>query len=796
MKIPSVSLRLAIPILISMTRSTAFSQTPELDFSRAVVITPKQLSGPADRAVTMLIEEAEKRTGIRWARVESWPDPATPVIAVGAIADTKGFAGPFSSSFAGAKVRKPEAFHIRTVTGRAASTVLIAGEDSRGVLFGVGRLLRELALSKGSAILHAPLNVDSAPRYPLRGHQLGYRPKTNTYDAWDLPQWEQYIRDLAVFGTNAVELIPPRSDDAADSPHFPRPPMEMMVGMSKLLDQYGLDVWIWYPAMDPDYTNPATVAHALEEWGEVFKNLPRIDAVYVPGGDPGHTQPRVLFALLEKQAANLHKYHPRAQMWMSPQGFTPAWFAEFLDLMREEPKWLTGIVFGPQVRMPLPELRKAIPKRYPIRHYPDITHNVYCEYPVPDWDPAYVLTEARESINPRPVAQAHIFRLLQPNTVGFLTYSEGSNDDVNKIVWSGLGWDPDRSVTDILRDYSRYFIGPRYQESFTQGLLSLERNWATPVLSSDAPYTALQQFAAMEKTASPRDRQNWRFQQALYRANYDAYVRAKLLYETALEDEAMSKLRDAKTLGSLPALASAESRLDRSAEIGPGRDLRARVFELGEALFQSIHMQLSVEKYKAIGVDRGANLDSMDLPLNSRVWLKQQFAEIRLLKTEPERLARIDHIVRWKDPGPGGFYDAPGDPMRRERLVPGRPWAEDPAAYHGVISITDDENQGPKSWWTHALTFYGEPLRLRYSEVDPHAHYRLRVVYGDGPIRLSVNDRTEIHAFITKPYEALEYDLPADAASSGTLELVWRGDENIGGAGRGCQVAEVWLIRK
>ena len=33
--------------------------------------------------------------------------------------------------------------------------------------------------------------------------------------------WESYIRDLAVFGANAIELIPPRSDDAADSPHFP-----------------------------------------------------------------------------------------------------------------------------------------------------------------------------------------------------------------------------------------------------------------------------------------------------------------------------------------------------------------------------------------------------------------------------------------------------------------------------------------------------------------------------------------------------------------------------------------------
>ena len=53
------------------------------------------------------------------------------------------------------------------------------------------------------------LEIATAPKYPIRGHQLGYRPKTNSYDGWNVAQWEQYMRDLAVFGTNAIELIPP-----------------------------------------------------------------------------------------------------------------------------------------------------------------------------------------------------------------------------------------------------------------------------------------------------------------------------------------------------------------------------------------------------------------------------------------------------------------------------------------------------------------------------------------------------------------------------------------------------------
>jgi hypothetical protein len=69
-----------------------------------------------------------------------------------------------------------------------------------------------------------------------------HRPRTNSFDGWTVALWEQYLRDLAVFGCNAVELIPPRADDAADSPHFPLPPLRMMAEVSRLADEYGLDV--------------------------------------------------------------------------------------------------------------------------------------------------------------------------------------------------------------------------------------------------------------------------------------------------------------------------------------------------------------------------------------------------------------------------------------------------------------------------------------------------------------------------------------------------------------------------
>lgn len=775
-----------------------------VDITRATVVTPANLSVQERTAVRVLVEEVAKRTNVRLRVGTEWPDGAVPAIAVGPAATATKWAGAGLKGAPAAGSPGREGYRVALNTaGRGAPTVLVLGADTRGVLFGVGRLLRELRLSPQSIRVPAGLSIVSAPQVALRGHQLGYRPKTNAYDAWDVPMWEQYIRDLAIFGSNAIELIPPRSDDAADSPHFPLPQIDMMVEMSRIADEYSQDVWIWYPALDKDYGDPKQVEFALGEWGEVFAKLPRIDAIFVPGGDPGHTHPRHMMALLEKQTASLRKHHPKAEMWLSPQGFTTEWMEEFYGILKTEPAWLAGLVFGPQVRDSLPVLRARTPKRYRIRHYPDITHSLRAQYPVQDWDIAHALTSNREQINPRPVDQALIFRSLLPHVTDFITYSEGANDDVNKFVWSGLGWDPKTDVLQILREYSRFFLGERYTDSFAQGLLALERNWRGPLAANAAVYTTLEQFQSMERAASPRDLLNWRFQQALYRAYYDADVRRRLLHETAIEERAIERLRRAQSGDSLGAIADARRILDEAQEARTS-EWRLRVYTLAEALFQSIRQQLSVARYRAIAIGRGATLDSFESPLNNRGWLVARFAEAAALPNEAERMALIDRIVRWTDPGPGGYYDDLGNPAQQPHLVRGLAYEEDPQRFKSTTTGFGYRPEWRLSWMTHAESFWDTPLQMRYTSLDPSAQYRVRIVYaGDvfsmnTMIRLVANDKFEIHGPIRKesPIKPLEFDIPAEATRGGELTLTFSAPKGMGSAGRGNQIAEVWLVRK
>jgi hypothetical protein len=749
------------------------------DLTGATVVAPATFDAREKKAVQVLVEEVEKRSQVRW-----------PVAAP---------AQGGTSIFIGKRTGPAEGYSLRIDGG----SVRVEGNDSRGVLFGIGHLLRTLRFERGRVAAPDKLEIVTAPKVALRGHQLGYRPKTNSYDGWTLAQWDQYIRDLAVFGTNAIELIPPRSDDDDDSPHFPLPKMETMIGMSKICDEYGLDVWIWYPALDPDYAKQEWVDFGLKEWEEVFRKLPRIDAVFVPGGDPGHTQPKFLMPMLEKQAASLRRFHPKAQMWVAPQGFSTEWLDEFYGMLRQGPAWLNGIVFGPQIRVSLEELRKQVPARYPIRHYPDITHSLRAQYPVPDWDPAYQLTLNREPINPRPVDQERIFRHTNRHTVGFITYSEGCNDDVNKFIWSGLGWDPDSAVVNILREYSRYFIGARFASSFAQGLMDLEGNWRGPLLANEGVYRTLERFEAMDRAASPAVSQNWRFQQAQYRAHYDAYVRARLIYETHLEQQARDRLREAGALGSMLAMREAEAILDQALTQRTAAHWRARTFELGEALFQSIRMQLSVVWYKAIAVGRGANLDLIDAPLNNRAWLIGEFARIRAMGDEKARRDAIAALLDRASPGPGGFYDDLGQPGAQPHLVSAIPYEDDPADLVNPLSAMHNSAKGaaqwPLAWLTVAESRDDAPLRMRYEGLEATRRYRLRVVYAgeDAPwdYRLMADGRYEVHGWRKKdrPAAAVEFPIPAEATADGKLELEFQRRPGAGGNGRAVQVAEVWI---
>jgi len=786
-----------------------------LDLTKAVIV-PAPNDGVVLKAAQMLQEELAERSGVTLAVVDAVPQ-GRPAIILGTVDTVPGVRVP----------DKAEAYGI-VVDG---TTVRLAGHEVRGAMFAAGRLIRLVDCSDGSISLDLAKPISTAPDVPIRAHQLAYRDTANTYDAWTVDTYEQYIRDLIMFGCNGIEIIPNLDPEAKDGSVMTESMQAMNVKLSALFGSYGIDVWLWSAVMDEkdeDVTTPEGVAIALEKRKKMFADFPVIDHVFVPGGDDGDAPAESLIPFLEKLAPILNESHPNAKLWVSNQTFTLEENDYFFGhLEKESPDWLAGVVYGPWTKLSWEEMRERTPAKYPLRRYPDINHTLRCQYPVRDWDPVFANTVGREPMMPMPKAHKHIYLRYRDITDGFGTYSDGIHDDLNKVVWSAYGWDPNTDLDVLLKEYGKVWWGDDLAQDVAKGLFMLEENWVGPILENTTIPKTHALWESIAKRCTDFDT-NWRAQMYLFRARFDAYVQEKARTESGFENEALAALAKAPQSGVDKAIADARSALAKAdAPVTP--ELRQGIEDLGLVLLKSIGYQLSVkEPYKARNPERGAMLDWLDQPVNDRPWLEQRFDAILAMDDREAQLDAIDEIVHWTDPGPGGYYDNLGAVGQFSHVVYQQTWEEDPSAcnsprvafpmYKADKETIAEQNTAFEeanaafkkedravrrkrqelrmSWQSQMTAQYGTPLKMRYEGLDPNASYRLKVTYAGRykpTMTLTLNDTYSVHGPVKQPDPIwpIEYYLPHEATKGGTLDLEWNLVD-----GRGCMVSEVWLIKK
>ena len=144
-----------------------------LDLHTAVIVVPAGAPSPEQKAAIMLTEEVAKRTQIR-LKIASQAS-GSPAIFLGVAVELGAAAAGLPAVSAGA-----DGYRVKVTS----DGVVIAGNDARGTFFGAGFLLRRLRMERQILNVDDGLEISTAPKYPLRGHQLGYRPKMNAYDGW------------------------------------------------------------------------------------------------------------------------------------------------------------------------------------------------------------------------------------------------------------------------------------------------------------------------------------------------------------------------------------------------------------------------------------------------------------------------------------------------------------------------------------------------------------------------------------------------------------------------------------
>lgn len=768
-------------LLIMMIVSCKGKSENILDLSNASILISKSIKKPVyDSSGEILVEEIGKRANLNLSISDNWNSDT--VIALAITGDKELYAQdvPKRSSDDSAESKK-EGFRLFHEKRNDKNILWILGADARGVLFGIGQLLRKAQMHDGKIVIDANTDYSSSPEYEIRGHQFGYRDTANSWDSWTVDQFDQHFREQILFGANSFENIP--FQDERKSVHFKMSREEMNVHISEICEKYDADYWIW-AAVEGDLKDDKVWQDELDKCEALFKAAPRFDAMFFPGGDPGENHPSEVLPFLEELTTIMHKYHPEAEMWISLQGFNREKVEYFFEYVKNEsPDWLTGVANGPSSPS-LDVERKHLPKKYKLRAYPDLTHTVRCQYPVKRWDQAFALTLGRECTNPQPRYYAELHNRDAVYTDGFLAYSDGIHDDVNKITWSQMAWDTNKDVRNVMVEYSSFFFGAHIAEKAADGILAMEQNWVGPALGNSTIKETLKVWKELE-SENPLLKDNWRWQQLVMRAYYDAYVQERLAYEKNLENEANEILATASSIGVDEAMESALKHIQKADSEFVAQELKQKVVAYCDDLFESIGLQTSVLKYNASGYERGAILDFIDYPLNNRWWLEDEFEKITKLETEKEKLAKLDFIRNYENPGVGSFYDN----------------ISSADAKH-VTSETDDaidylweENGFSRKRLTTQL-FQFSPV-LEYDELDSNSNYLIRVS-GYGEALLRANGKLLKPTKYEKDFEQFkEFPLSKELIKDGNLKITFdKPDEEHLNWRKQSRVTDVWVLKQ
>ena len=734
----------------------------------------------------------------------------------------------------------------RTVAPAPEGYALVSGEgearlwgyDKRGCIYAVGRLLRECRWHVGGVELPT-LNISTYPRKPLRGHQVGYRNKTNAYSAWDMDTYYQYIKEMALMGANSIEFMPGRTDDEDTAPCMKYNTHEVLVNTSRYSHEMGLDVWVWFPNSmhtragyaipeegflpETDETARAVNAElkAEDDYREfVFSSVPYIDHIMIPGGDPGSLEPEDLFAFSARVARALHKYHPNAGVWISAQVMKndESFKLRFYDQVVRRPAWLTGGCHAPRVRHVMAECRERPPIDLPIRNYPDICHAICCQYPYHQLDTVWAVTAGREFYNPRPRWHRRMHELNYSYNIGSLCYSEGIADDPSKIIWLDAEWDMAIPAAKSLRDFASLYVSPDHAEELASVIADFENIFDGPAASNRAVRRVYADLRALEKKLKSESympgfgADSYRFAMPMLMSAFLLHVQKRALRDSAAFEKAMSEPAQGGTSGEIAARMVSDL---EEVSGTPDKALYDEIWALADVCYDKIYWKVSERRHNSPHYERGGYVETIDLPLCDKYWVLARLDAMAALATEEERMAAIDAIVNRTDAGPGGKYVSFGEPESFRYIDMDKTWWDEPEAITvpriehgaGMWGPSDlgkkDCDKGLLTRGSSILGYYNAKVRLALDGLVPGAAYELRIMF---PIRFGWKGQPDIPAFILCNGERLAhignvpgdewvyiYDVPVGAVDeNGVLRLVI--DKETGPRGSGA--TELWLVKK
>ena len=548
------------------------------------------------QAIALFKARWKMRTGISLsARLPPGSPPAWE-LAVGTLADPA-LRGAVES--AGLPLpAKPQSYAI----ARAGRRLVLCGADARGVLYGLGHLLRHLDLEPGRAPLPA-LNETRTPAVYNRGVYFATH-FNNYYETAPLDRIDRYIEEMALWGFDLLMFW-------FDANWFPRGFWKdpnsrgsrmaarvrhigakaracgMKVGCAGIANEgfanqpppeLRADIRArhggFYPFSQICPSKPAGLRMILENRREIMTQIGPIDFFahwpYDQGGcgcdqcahEPGRWG-KTFLKLGPAIAEIVKKANPDVKIFVSTWYMDDKERSLVYDLCDSKADWFQGLVTQTGHAE-----ERAVDPRYERLVFPEISmfNCYYTSYGCNGANPA----PARFEAEARKIALAGC---------GTTLYSEGIYEDINKAIYAGLLWDPSRTAADMVEEYARVYCGRANVKLATRLIAGLETTWGAKALGQAALPTVAR-LAADARALLAR-----------LPANRDALERGRLLSDRADMDLLMKKAGPDRPLIS-------ESRaLFEGAAYLPAAELKRRIAVFLETLRE--RKKLTNELYEA-----------------------------------------------------------------------------------------------------------------------------------------------------------------------------------------------------
>ena len=440
-----------------------------------------------------------------------------------------------------------------------AGTIRITGNDTRGVLYGVGKFLRTSRYSK-DGFAPGSWRGESVPSKPIRGIYFATHFHNFYHDA-PVEEIQHYVEELGLWGYNALAVWYDMRycGDGFDDPKA----VEFRARLRAICEaakNIGLDVAFIVVANEAYKNSPATLRadpsgmrgarypwqvcpskpggmeYILDVLGQEFDWCAGLRPQYVciwpyDAGGCGCVRCRPwgsngFLKVAGPVAALARKKLPGVKIIVSAWMFDEAEWQGLAKAFAARKPWADYVLAEGTTR--------PMPGGLPMVGFPEIS--MYNTFP---W--------GGFGATPLPRHVQRQWNAVKQRTAGGFPYSEGIYEDITKAVYSQFYWS-DRPAEETLREYVAYEYSPEVVDETVKVIATLEQNhhwrwwpgklegvkldlnWfpsrgAKPQADPGAEeaYASVQKI---DKKLAPRVRKSWRWRQLYLRALLDAELNA------------------------------------------------------------------------------------------------------------------------------------------------------------------------------------------------------------------------------------------------------------------------------